>query len=126
MSDSIKQALVPFVNTGATPSIQVNKKHMILENLTAKYTFDVQNGIDVSNMVGANVDGSSFPVIFLINGVGGCGKDTFVEEVGKHIPVVGISSIDPVVSVADVLIHSESNGSDTTGNCSSTYEKRQV
>lgn len=36
----------------------------------------------------------------IINGVGGCGKDTFVREVSEHIPTENISSIDPMYKMA--------------------------
>lgn len=41
--------------------------------------------------------------IFVINGTGGSGKDTFVEYVSKHIKAINFSSIDKVKEVARLI-----------------------
>lgn len=41
--------------------------------------------------------------IIVINGTGGCGKDTFVELCKKHINVYNFSSIDKVKEVAKII-----------------------
>ena len=41
--------------------------------------------------------------IWVINGTGGCGKDTFIEFVSKYTKVENISSIDKVKEVARVI-----------------------
>ena len=41
--------------------------------------------------------------IVVINGTGGCGKDTFVELCRKHINIYNFSSIDKVKEVAKVI-----------------------
>ena len=41
--------------------------------------------------------------IWVINGTGGCGKDTFIEFVSKYAKVRNISSIDKVKEVAKVI-----------------------
>ena len=42
--------------------------------------------------------------IVIINGVGGSGKDTFVELCAKHANVINISSVDKVKEAAKVLV----------------------
>ena len=41
--------------------------------------------------------------IFVINGSGGVGKDTFVNMVAKYVPTVNFSSVDKVKEVARLL-----------------------
>ena len=41
--------------------------------------------------------------IIVINGQGGCGKDTICEIVGKHYTIINISSIDPIKRAANYL-----------------------
>lgn len=41
--------------------------------------------------------------IFVINGQGGCGKDTICEIVAKHYKTVNVSSIDPIKKAAKML-----------------------
>lgn len=41
--------------------------------------------------------------IVVINGTGGCGKDTFVEMVSKYNKVYNVSSVDKVKEVARVI-----------------------
>lgn len=42
--------------------------------------------------------------IVIINGVGGSGKDTFVEFCAKHTKVINISSVDKVKEAAKILV----------------------
>jgi len=42
--------------------------------------------------------------IVVINGVGGCGKDTFVELCSKHKKITNISSVDKVKEAAKALV----------------------
>lgn len=41
--------------------------------------------------------------IWIINGYGGVGKDTFVDFVSKYLKVMNVSSIDPIKEVAKQL-----------------------
>lgn len=41
--------------------------------------------------------------IFIINGKGGSGKDTFVENVNKYVPTDNYSSIESIKQVAELL-----------------------
>ena len=41
--------------------------------------------------------------IFIINGKGGSGKDTFVENVDKYVPTDNYSSIESIKQVAELL-----------------------
>ena len=41
--------------------------------------------------------------IFIINGSGGCGKDTFVNYVSKHVPTINYSSVFKVKSIAKMI-----------------------
>ena len=41
--------------------------------------------------------------IVIINGTGGCGKDTFVEYVAKYIPVTNFSSVDKVKEITTAI-----------------------
>src|SRR5574344_1185644 len=41
--------------------------------------------------------------IVVINGTGGCGKDTFVEMVSKYNKVLNVSSVDKVKEVARLI-----------------------
>lgn len=43
------------------------------------------------------------PVVFLINGVGGCGKDTFVSLCSKYTECANLSTIDPIKACARML-----------------------
>ena len=41
--------------------------------------------------------------IFIINGSGGVGKDTFVNMVGKYVPTVNFSSVDKIKEIARLV-----------------------
>lgn len=41
--------------------------------------------------------------IFVINGTGGAGKDTFVKLVSSYVPSVNFSSVDKVKEIASVI-----------------------
>ena len=41
--------------------------------------------------------------IIIINGTGGCGKDTFVEYVSKYAKVMNFSSVDKVKEIAKII-----------------------
>lgn len=41
--------------------------------------------------------------VFIINGSGGVGKDTFVCLVGNHIDIMNFSSVDKVKEIAEVI-----------------------
>ena len=43
--------------------------------------------------------------VVIINGIGGSGKDTFVELCSKHTKVTNISSVDKVKEAAKVLVN---------------------
>lgn len=42
--------------------------------------------------------------VVIMNGMGGSGKDTFVEMCGKHTSIVNISSVDKVKEAAKTLV----------------------
>lgn len=44
-----------------------------------------------------------FKKIFIINGSGGCGKDTFVKFVGECVPTMNYSSVQPIKDIAKHL-----------------------
>lgn len=44
-----------------------------------------------------------FKKVFIINGSGGCGKDTFVKFVSKCVPTMNYSSVQPIKNIAKHL-----------------------
>ena len=79
-----------------------------VEMLRQPITIDILNGnvnTSTSMMDTSNVK-NPIPVICIINGAGGNGKDTFVEAVGKSVAAFNISSIDTVKKIAGLMANS--------------------
>lgn len=72
----------------------------ILETMKKKANLTIEGGLVDTDVFNASAAGTSAqlienpcPVVILVSGVGGGGKDTFIEFVGKHCAACNLSSI---------------------------------
>ena len=93
-----------FRTTGVNSDVIEKKTTQILNYLRATTTLSIENGINTPNLDGDASADQKYPIIVLINGAGGNGKDTFVEAVGKSCSASNLSTIQEVKDAADVLI----------------------
>lgn len=82
-------------------NIQKIEKQMI-DTVKANTTFNIETGLTQKDDI-VNYHGSFYPIIILISGAGGNGKDTFVENCGKHCAAYNLSSINEIKEVAKTL-----------------------
>lgn len=83
--DSANKAIVDCLKTGKGLSISV------------------ESGI-TTGVANANFGLHPYPVVCIINGAGGNGKDTFVNAVGKHCSAQNLSSVDIPKDVVNTLL----------------------
>lgn len=82
-------------------SIQKIEKQMI-DMVKANATFNIETGLTQNDDI-VNYHGSFYPIVVLISGAGGNGKDTFVENCGKYCAAYNLSSINEIKEIAKTL-----------------------
>ena len=100
-----------FTHSGASNDRITRLNEKLVKTLSEDVVINIADGIDTSMEV-ANQVSDPLPVIILINGAGGNGKDTFINAVNKTLAVYNISTIDPIKTVASQLIDITDNYSD--------------
>lgn len=106
-----------FMTNDLSPAAVKAARNRIINMIkNTRLRFDIATGINIESYRGIDIESyndapevtpgtNRYPIVCLINGVGGIGKDTFIEAVGKVLSVYNMSSVDPVKEAAEVLIH---------------------
>lgn len=78
----------------------------ILTCLKTNMALSIESGIVDPDPVAQEAQALRYPIVVVINGAGGTGKDTFINLVSKSCAVLNISAIDEIRAVAQILIDS--------------------
>lgn len=100
-----------FTHSGASNDRITSLNTKLVKSLSEDVVINISEGIDTSMEVKNQVS-DPLPVIVLINGAGGNGKDTFINAVNKTLAVYNLSTIDPLKTVAGQLVDITNNYSD--------------
>ena len=112
MTGEINVAATPvpekFKTTGKT-LVQLDiARTGILDTLKKPAKMSVETGIDHTDSVSIEspklID-NPFPVVVLVSGAGGNGKDTFIDNVGKFCSAANLSSITEIKEIASILVN---------------------
>ncbi len=76
----------------------------MLTYLKTNMALSIESGIVVPDSGPQETQYLRYPVVVIINGAGGNGKDTFINLVSKCCAVLNISAIDEIRTVAQMLI----------------------
>lgn len=80
------------------------KKQLIVDELKTPITYNILDGImRMPSSVKGEALSNPAPIVCIINGAGGNGKDTFVDAVGHKVAMYNISSIDDIKEIGEVL-----------------------
>ena len=95
-----------FEHSGASFGAVSNANVAIIDCLKNNkgMAFSVESGI-INNIVTSNFGIHPYPVVCIINGAGGNGKDTFINAVAKHCSVQNLSSVDVPKDVVDIMLN---------------------
>lgn len=107
-------------NTFWAPKVEnINVKlTQIKSALIGKFDFTIENGLMARGFQTSDqkLMKNPYPIIVLISGAGGNGKDTFINTVGLSCSACNLSSIEEVKEAAAVLLnYTSSYSSDKTG-----------
>lgn len=100
-------AYATFTTTGRTIAQLSIAKNGILDIMKRAATLSVESGVNNNHNVvvdNAKLNSNPFPIVVLVSGAGGNGKDTFIEAVGKHCAAYNLSSITEVKEIANILV----------------------
>lgn len=92
-----------FTHSGASNERITSLNEKLVKTLNEDVVINISDGIDTSMDVKNQVS-DPLPVIVLINGAGGNGKDTFINAVNRTLAVYNLSTIDPIKTIAGQLI----------------------
>lgn len=110
---------ISWNSTNAHPDAVSKAKAELIRVLGTDISFSTNLGLGIDDaackLAPTDSERPKYPVVMLINGVGGTGKNTFVDELTKHCAVRYISTIDHVRTAADVLIGIEADYGCTEG-----------
>lgn len=93
-----------FKYSGADFNKIIELEKALKESLSKDITISNQKGIE-EVITDENWMDDPLPVVILISGAGGNGKDTFINFVNQSLAVYNISTIDPIKEVASTLIN---------------------
>lgn len=105
-----------FQHTMIAPQAIATETSSIVSYLKAPTTFSIEDGASVQTATqqGVAEQAQKYPIIVIINGAGGNGKDTFIEAAGKKCAAMNISSITEVKNACETLINSVEQYNSTT------------
>lgn len=122
-----------FVSTGYNRNTVLTRTQRIVEAIkTYQDNFTIEQGFSNNAMEqDVNTDSPRYPIVCIINGAGGCGKDTFMEASNAVVAAAQTSSIDCVKELAQHMIDisdradmfSEINAADEAANKTFRYRK---
>lgn len=122
-----------FVSTGYNRNTVLSRTQRIIEAIrTYQDTFTIGQGFSDNAMEqGIDIDAPRYPIVCIINGAGGCGKDTFMEASGATVAATQTSSIDSVKELAQHMVDisnradmfCEVNAADEVANKTFRYRK---
>lgn len=95
-----------FKGTGKTLAQLDIARNGILEIMKKPANLSVETGITHAESIETSalvVD--PYPIVVLVSGAGGNGKDTFIDYVGKFCSAINLSSITEIKEVADILVN---------------------
>lgn len=97
---------IAFQHTMATPQSIAAGTNNILTYMKATTSISIEDGIISQDnfQQGVAERSQKYPIIVIINGAGGNGKDTFVEAAGKHCAALNLSAISEVTGVVKSMI----------------------
>lgn len=96
-------ATTKFTHSGYdTAAVKIVEEFFIGE-LKEKQEISIETGFEDTN-VDPTTEVAPYPIVCIISGAGGNGKDTFINAVSKVCAVGNLSSIDPVKEIANTLI----------------------
>lgn len=103
---TVEMDIGPFLSTGCTRQEVLTRTQRMIDVIkTYADSFSVEGGFKENIMENrVNRDTPCYPIICIINGAGGCGKDTFIHAAGMTASVTQISSIKPVKTLANFII----------------------
>ena len=93
-----------FQYSGADFNKIIALEEALKESLSKDITISNQKGI-IEDIDTSKWMDDPLPVVILISGAGGNGKDTFINYVNQSMAVYNLSTIDPIKEVASTLIN---------------------
>lgn len=117
-----------FKSTGKTPLELDSARRDIVQRIKAVSNFTVETGIVGAPVPAATIGaigsaevGNPYPIVILVSGAGGNGKDTFIDAVGKHCSAYNLSSITEIKEIAEVLVEYTADIQDEMPVCPSKH-----
>lgn len=126
---SIAATPVPeiFHSTGKTLAQLDIARGGILETLKKPANLSIETGIThTSSVETTKLVENPFPVVILVSGAGGNGKDTFIDNVGKFCSAVNLSSITEIKEIAEVLVNYTKDIEDEMVVCPSKHMEQKT
>ena len=92
-----------FTHSGYDSAAVKIVEEFFIKKLKENQEISVETGFDY-NATEQVTDTAPYPIVCIISGAGGNGKDTFINAVSKVCAAANLSSIDPIKEIADTLI----------------------
>ena len=92
-----------FTHSGYDSAAVKIVEEYFIKKLKENQEISVETGFDY-NATEQVADTAPYPIVCIISGAGGNGKDTFINAVSKVCVAANLSSIDPIKEIADTLI----------------------
>ena len=95
-----------FQSTGYNEQQVRTAIQKMVDYMKSNMTFSIESGLSNSVVMSSSDTGySRFPVVCILNGAGGSGKDTFISAVNQHCSAMRLTSVNEVYEIADKFIN---------------------
>lgn len=103
--DVESKVIVKFIRASHAGLENIQKiEKQVVDMVKANTVFNIETGLtQTQNDDIVNYHGPFYPIIILISGAGGNGKDTFIDNCGKYCAAYNLSSINEIKEVAKTL-----------------------
>ena len=94
-----------FKQTGYTETQVRAATQKMLDYMKTNMIFSVEAGLATTVVMNPeDTTSAHYPVVCILNGTGGSGKDTFISAVNQHCSAMRLTSVNEVYEVADKFI----------------------